>query len=169
MVEEFVTSGAAVHCINDNEAHNVPMMGGMIGFNRQKFWELPGAEIYATWQDLVGVWNLAYKGADQELLAYRIWPLARNNLCEHRIAGYKLTLGAVLSKTSVPSQVISDIPPAFLEIVQHPYWKTDCPRADSYPNYLGASGFRGDDALNDYQKFGTAEVLDKISKAEKLE
>ncbi len=155
MVERFIESKAAVHCVNDHPDHTAPMMGGMVGFNCAVYWKTPGADVYATFERLTEVqeefWN--QYGADQYLMWQRLWPVAQQSLCEHRLQGWPQTPGAVYSSTEVEQLNLFDVDPHFLDIVEHPYWKTPCARGDSYSNFMGAPQFT-DQAMEDFKKWG---------------
>ena len=75
-VNDWLNSGKAIHGINDNPAHSIPLMGGMIGIDCQKFRELTGIN---TFEQLVEGHDLSYHGSDQELLMKKIWPKVSDN------------------------------------------------------------------------------------------
>ena len=173
MVETFMETGAAVHCVNDHPDHFVPMMGGMVGFNNREFW---AEEFYRSWNDFVHdypYWD--FPGSDQGLMTARLWPRAQQSLCEHRLCGYPQTRGAKHSSTEVEhfgtydGPRLNDVPVEFFDIVDHPlkprieeYYKRDprrklemdCHRGDSYANFMGAPEFYTDLALGDFNRWG---------------
>ena len=87
-VEAFLELKVACHCINDNTAHTVPMLGGMIGFrpdlakNRIKIDSFEQfKELYNSYSD--DMWNT--KGTDQTLLQEKIWDRIKCDTCAHRL------------------------------------------------------------------------------------
>lgn len=104
-VEEWIDSGLAVHGINDEVAHGIPLMGGMAGYRSQKFIELTG---YKTWYALVDAqpertlsyWNT--KGADQDLLNNYVWPRVSGSTMVHQLKkSYSCSAASV--KNEVPN------------------------------------------------------------------
>lgn len=155
MVETFIASKAAVHCVNDHPDHTVPMMGGMIGFDRERYWKLQGADIYRSFDQLLEAQEFVWeqRGADQYLMWAKMWPIAQQSVCEHRLDGWPQTPGAVHSSRVVEEHPLPDVDPHFLETVEHPHWKTPCTRGDSYSNFMGAPQFY-DQALTDFKRWG---------------
>jgi hypothetical protein len=160
MVETFIASKAAAHCVNDHPDHCVPMMGGMIGFWRYAWNKLPGSTLYPDFEHLTevqdGFWN--QYGADQYLMWQKLWPIAQQSVCEHRLAGWAPIPGTVHSSAVVEPHPLPDVDPHFLEEVDHPYHKKPCARGDSYANFMGAPQFT-DQAMLDFRQWGPPAVL----------
>ena len=66
-VQEWINSGTAAHAITDSVSHDMPMMGGMIGFVSKYFRERTG---YESWDQMVKADHpYEVKGTDQQLLS----------------------------------------------------------------------------------------------------
>lgn len=87
-VNQWIESGLTAHCITDSISHNIPMMGGMIGFNCDK----AKALIKPSYQELKyfmdGI-DYTVKGSDQDFLCKRIYPIVegRNEVMHHNLKG----------------------------------------------------------------------------------
>jgi len=77
-VEHWIINDTIAHSMNDNLAHTVPLMGGMIGFKKESFTIVIYNEIE---------FDLSHKGSDQYFLQYYIYPLVMHSITEHRILG----------------------------------------------------------------------------------
>lgn len=73
-ISKWEESGKDWHGINDNPAHSIPMMGGMIGFKTEAL-----IKIYPTFESLTENWDLSQHGSDQQLIMNRIWPHAKKS------------------------------------------------------------------------------------------
>lgn len=73
-VQEFLSGPYDAHGINDNPAHSIPMMGGMIGIKTAAI-----KAHYPTFEDLIdaGI-DLSVPGSDQTLIMARIYPIVQN-------------------------------------------------------------------------------------------
>jgi hypothetical protein len=78
-VIDWENSGKASHAITDSVSHNIPMMGGMIGFVASEFRERLDCD---SWEDLIlnaedsisRPYDFSIKGEDQVLLVEYIYP-----------------------------------------------------------------------------------------------
>ena len=71
-VERWLKSGMGYHGINDDQAHSIPMMGGMIGIKTDHFKrDFPE---FKSWNNLIGNSKLSTHGTDQDLLMKKIYP-----------------------------------------------------------------------------------------------
>lgn len=93
-VHQFIESGKAAHAINDSVSHNIPMMGGMIGF-----WKyIRDYTGFQTWNEMVeskkGI-DYNNKGADQFFLCNYIYPkfasTDNHSIMHHYFLGYRPT------------------------------------------------------------------------------
>lgn len=75
-VNEWLQSGKTVHGINDNPAHSIPMMGGMIGIDCQQFRQRTGIN---SFEELVQGHDLSLHGSDQDLLMNTIYPKVKDS------------------------------------------------------------------------------------------
>jgi protein O-GlcNAc transferase len=72
-IQEWLFSRRQFHCMRDHFEHNVPLLGGMIGF---KHWK-PMQVLLEKWPDM------AAKGADQVFLHQKVWPIVRADVLAH--------------------------------------------------------------------------------------
>lgn len=73
-VEYWINRDKAAHAITDSISHDVPMLGGMIGFRPQYFRDKVGA---STWGDLIRKqpnYRWEQKGSDQTFLRDIVYP-----------------------------------------------------------------------------------------------
>lgn len=71
-VERWLKSGVGYHGMNDDSAHSIPLMGGMIGIKTVAFKrDFPE---FKSWNDMIGDAKLATHGTDQDLLMKKIYP-----------------------------------------------------------------------------------------------
>lgn len=71
-VERWLKSGMGYHGMNDDSAHGIPLMGGMIGIQTDHF-KRDFPEM-TSWNALIGDSKLATHGTDQDLLMKKIYP-----------------------------------------------------------------------------------------------
>ena len=107
-VEIFMQSGAAAHCISDNPVHQMPMMGGMIGFHTDRFLACTGIETFEAMMLHSG--DIDRHGADQIVLNLRVWPWIVTHTCEHRTAGISPDPRAHCSYTKIEAVPLSSVP-----------------------------------------------------------
>lgn len=80
----------AAHAITDSISHNIPMMGGMIGFDARYFKSKTGAN---TWRDLINKKNFDWtkKGNDQNFLCDVVYPCfaqsGYDSITQHYVLG----------------------------------------------------------------------------------
>jgi hypothetical protein len=85
-VDYWIHSGKAAHAITDSISHNVPMLGGMIGFWKY-IRDYTGAR---TWEELVNKnFDFKKKGTDQDLLNKFVYPgfANGNSITQHYVSG----------------------------------------------------------------------------------
>lgn len=71
-VDRWLASGYGYHGINDDPAHGIPLMGGMIGIRTEDFRrDFPDV---LTWNQLIRDSKLDTHGTDQDLLMKKIYP-----------------------------------------------------------------------------------------------
>jgi hypothetical protein len=90
-VEYWINRDKAAHAITDSVSHDVPMLGGMIGFRPQYFRDKVGV---STWGDLIRIrpnylWN--QKGSDQTFLRDIVYPKfaqqGTDSITQHYVLG----------------------------------------------------------------------------------
>lgn len=162
-VQSFIDSGRIVHGINDNNSHDIPLMGGMIGIKCHSFVKLIGFENFpkmiASWNKDREFWD--NHGRDQEFLMQMIWPKVSNHSLIHRIQGPN---DRCLMKDCVPGLQLKGINEKILD------------EGDNFTNYIGASNCKnttyGEKSLQEitsfYETYGNKEKIKEIIIAENL-
>lgn len=94
MVQQWIDEDRAVHCITDSISHNIPMMGGMVGFRPGYINDLLkiGTTPEKAWDKLIdnaADMNFNRKGSDQDFLNKYIHPACAHNATEHFILGMR--------------------------------------------------------------------------------
>lgn len=80
-IRKWEESGKDWHGINDNPAHSIPMMGGMIGFKTKAL-----KNIYPTFDSLIQNFELSEHGSDQSLIMERLWPTAQHSFYHSQLS-----------------------------------------------------------------------------------
>lgn len=77
-VEIWMNKNTIAHSINDNPAHSIPLLAGMVGFKKNAF-EL----------SLINYVGIDYnnKGGDQDFLNSYVYNIVKDSIVEHRIKG----------------------------------------------------------------------------------
>ena len=89
-VKAWTDSSKAAHAITDSISHNIPMLGGMVGFDSRHWIERTNTR---TWYDLFihGGFDWSVKGTDQHFLNRIIYPLyathGTDSIMQHYIKG----------------------------------------------------------------------------------
>lgn len=94
-VQQWIDEGKAVHCITDSISHNIPMMGGMIGFRPSELSVLLGTN---SWEETLALGagiDYRRKGSDQDFLNKYIYPKVAHSATEHFVLGMKRTIAEV--------------------------------------------------------------------------
>ena len=79
-VEIWLNKDTMAHSINDNPAHTIPLLAGMVGFKKDTF-NLKLADNSNI--------NYDNKGGDQDFLNAYVYPIVKDSIVEHRIKGIK--------------------------------------------------------------------------------
>jgi hypothetical protein len=93
-VEYWLRNGKCVHAITDSISHNLPMLGGMIGFRPHDFIRTCN---YDAWGNMLGSVNIDWnrKGADQDFLnqyIYRTYSQPQiDSITQHYVKGMPQT------------------------------------------------------------------------------
>lgn len=89
-VKAWTESSKAAHAITDSISHNIPMLGGMVGFTASTWTDRTNSH---TWEELMNrhPFNWGIKGADQQFLNSVIYPLyashGSDSIMQHYIKG----------------------------------------------------------------------------------
>lgn len=89
-VQYWMNRDKAAHGITDSVSHNLPMLGGMIGFQPKYFTQLTG---FSTWDQMFNGCTIDFsrKGADQTFLNKFIYPFfakqGSDSITQHYVLG----------------------------------------------------------------------------------
>ena len=156
MIDKFVETGATCHVINDNPAHTVPIMGGLCGWNAPKFREKTGL---TSWDQLVSMVQphvLNSHGGDQHLLAHHVWPILRNEACEHRLSGFDTNPNAIYSTKEVDPTPTPDVTQELQT------------RADGLCAHLGSAGYDKEKAIEMLDTYGKPELAEMFKELDSV-
>lgn len=90
-VQQWIEEDKTIHCITDSISHNIPMMGGMIGFRPA---HLSSRFNTNKWEDLIKLSKHDFnrKGTDQDFLNSVIYPKCAESATEHFVLGMRHNL-----------------------------------------------------------------------------
>ena len=111
-VYAFIESGLDIHCITDNPAHGIPLMGGLSAFKCQ-----PVKEKYPVWQAMTTqVRNLEWpRGMDQTLLNDLFYtPEYKSRMYGHYLQGFK-GHGEAIIKNEIENVSLPGVDPKLWE------------------------------------------------------
>jgi len=152
--KEFINSGKIAHGINDNDAHDLPLMGGMCGFKSKEFIQCIGNK---NLNDLVsGTYNQESwqnHGTDQRFLNRHIHPLISHSFLMHKLQGPN-------RRSDIKTVCNVDVSEVSKEIQE---------RGDDFCNYIGACGNTASnkEMIDFYNQYGNKEKCQIITKIEK--
>lgn len=128
-VEQWVAHDKAAHAICDSDSHNIPMMGGMVGFRPAYF----TMRMPKDWDSLIAkdkAINYKTKGADQTFLNSVIYPAfatpGNDSITQHYMLGYPDTFLSDFSN-KVPN-IVLDLP-------------EDMKKSNDICGHIGAAGY----------------------------
>jgi len=134
-VEVWIKNGTMAHAINDEPAHIVPLMGGMIGFKKNAFDLKLIDDNYLNF-------DFTIKGEDQTFLEKIIYPKVKESITEHRIRGISLRQDNPFCYNYIEDINVDDVQLDDLEKIEN----------NRTINYIGQCGWYG---------FGQFEVENK--------
>lgn len=112
-VQQWIDEGKTAHCITDSISHNIPMMGGMIGFKPGDLSFILGVHTWEEFMKLGDGINYKRKGADQDFLNRYIYPKVAKSVTEHFVLGMRHDLAEEDGRHySIPDYPI-DVDPVF--------------------------------------------------------
>lgn len=128
-VDEWIESNTFAHAISDSVSHNIPLMGGMIGFKQNAF--TLTEDDFLTWRKGDNM-KFDRKGTDQDFLNEVILPKiptlnVRKSIKEHRFLGYNQKASCVKSIEE--------------KMNNHHIYSSLNKIADSLCNHIGQGGF----------------------------
>lgn len=151
-VKQFVDSGAALHCMNDNVQHGIPIMGGLCGFRSDLLRSMSGLR---TFDAFTSGADLRTHGDDQKLIERKLWPALRSSLCEHRFRGYRVSPSAIKSYTTAEGVDLHWVPPSVRA------------GGDALIPFMGCAGYDYKAAEQFYDQHGNPELIARIKNAER--
>ena len=86
-VQEWIEEEHSIHCITDSISHNIPMMGGMIGFHVESFQNRTNNYKWDQIESYAANYDMTKKGADQKMLNECIYPKICHSATEHFVKG----------------------------------------------------------------------------------
>lgn len=157
ITEEFISSKYAVLGINDNPAHSIPLMGGMIGFNNKKFIAQSNIRTYGDFMRLSHYSDDQWRshGADQNYLNSYLLPKIRHNTLIHRVFDGAGAISNISCNLHTPRKKLHDINPIIDQL------------GDKCNNYIGACGYAGPLNVEIYKKInelGCATIFEFFDK-----
>lgn len=131
-VQQWIQEGTTGHCITDSISHNIPMMGGMIGFKPADFGSRMGLNAEKAWGQLMQMGSdidFSRKGADQDFLCRYIYPRVADSCTEHFVLGMKQTIAEGNGRHySIPDVEVEHVDPIY-----------KC--TNDFAGHIGAAGY----------------------------
>lgn len=113
-VQQWIREGKACHGITDSISHNIPMMGGMIGFRPSEFSAIMNMQKYDQLIAKAGSIDFTRKNTDQEFIAKHIYPKVATSITEHFVLGMRHDLPEGDGRHySIPDEPVDDVPEIF--------------------------------------------------------
>ena len=144
ITEDFISSGHSVLGINDNPAHSIPLMGGMVGFNNKKFISQSNIRTYGDFMRLGqyadGEWQS--HGADQNYLNTFLLPRIKHDTTIYRVFNGSQNMPGFRCNLHTPNRSLQDIDPIIDRL------------GDMCNNYIGACGYAGPLNIEIYKRIG---------------
>ncbi len=157
MVEEFMSTGCAVHTISDHPDQSWDMQAGMLGFQTQKFRNMV---FFMSWESMVskaGVFGVNMTvwegGPDQQLLGRLVWPIVAQDACEHRLKGVTFRGGGP-HFNEVKVVDLPDVLPAVQK------------GADELMPFMGCPGFDRGRVISFFKEHGDQDLIKRLEEAE---
>lgn len=129
-VENWMLKQKAAHAITDSISHNIPMMGGMVGFMPEHFGHRTG---YSSWNQMLDGCSLDWgrKGTDQDFLNRYLYPKFAQPGDDSITQHYMLGMGNTFLSdyhSEVPDMKMFGVDPALSE-------------SNDICGHIGAAGF----------------------------
>lgn len=158
MVEIFVNSGAQLHCINDNPSHNIPMLGGMVGFKAQEVYQTLGFKNFDEFISSSGFSKDKWltHGSDQICLNTSIWPLLKQNSCLHRLGWKEKEPSSPLCYFDISPVQVKDVSELLLE------------KTNTFCNFIGTSSPKRDEYIKFLDDVGPQDKIKLVKEAESI-
>lgn len=126
-VAQWIQEDKTIHCITDSISHNIPMMGGMVGFRPHY---LTSRIDVRTWQKLInlGTFDWTTKGTDQSFLNKFIYPKCSDSATEHFVKGMRHNIAEADGRHYSIPDIEIDVDPVYKEL-------------DLVCGHIGSSGY----------------------------
>jgi len=112
MVNEWLQTEKVCHAITDSVSHNIPLLGGMVGFTKHF------KDQFNNYHSLVNGYDLREKGSDQLLLVNRVYPKyaqhGSDSILQHYILGMPNTF-LIGYKNTYNDEPIENVNPRYKE------------------------------------------------------
>jgi hypothetical protein len=116
-VQQWIQENKAIHCITDSISHNIPMMGGMIGFKPADLGSRLNLNAEKAWKQLIDRGSdidFRRKGADQDFLNREVYPKCAESATEHFVLGMRHNLPEVDGRHySIPDVEVEGVDPIY--------------------------------------------------------
>lgn len=113
-VQQWIQEDKTAHCITDSISHNIPMMGGMIGFKPADLSSRLGVN---SWEELInlgGGMSFKRKGSDQDFLNKYVYPKVAESVTEHFVLGMRHNLPEADGRHyAIPDVEVENVDPIF--------------------------------------------------------
>jgi len=126
-VEYWIKTGRVVHAMTDSVSHNIPLMGGMCGFETNPTRKLLGVASFERMLMLDKSIDLNIKGSDQTFLQKVILPKVAQSMTEHYVLGLPQSFRGECYNY-IQDDVVSDI-------------SNDLKETNILVNHIGQAGF----------------------------
>lgn len=138
-VQGWLERGRDFHAITDNPQHQLPTMGGMLGFKTAKFAQLFP---WKSWDEMIQscAADFSEYGSDQDFLLFVLYPVLRDFMHGHFLDGSQSDYGVGLAEFQIPQLTLPGVDPRLWE-------------ADLTARHIGGAGFIELEALRFFKRF----------------
>jgi hypothetical protein len=141
-VEYWMRGPKMAHAMTDSVSHNIPLMGGMIGFCSGPFRERMGVRSFDDLMKLSSGIDFSRKGADQDFLNRYVLPKVADSITEHFVLGHPQTFRGDCHN------FIHDIDLNEIGVPEA------CKDLNGFGYHIGAAGFQTDHVVRWLQHWG---------------
>lgn len=116
-VNKWIEEDKTLHCITDSISHNIPMMGGMVGFRPDYLSSRLGVN---SWDQMMSKYSAGFdftvKGSDQDFMNRMLYPKLSESSTEHFIKGMPHNLAEVNGRHYSIEDIDIGIDPVYKEL-----------------------------------------------------
>jgi len=150
-VEYWIKTGRISHAITDSFSHNIPLMGGMIGFQTNEFRKAMETRSFDKFLLLDSSIDFNKKGSDQTFLNKVVLPKVAKSMVEHYILGLPQSFRGECFNF-IQDDPVEDIAPELRE-------------SNILVNHIGQAGFIIEPVMKFLEKYETnSEYYTQIEK-----